>query len=149
MRKHNSLKHGMTYSREYKSWEAMKTRCYNKKYTFYKSYGGRGISVCSKWKNSFEQFYKDMGPRPIGTSLDRVNNDGHYEPSNCRWATRSQQNTNQRVRLKSKTGIKYIRIEGNKYRVVPSLNGKQKHLGYFKTIKQAQKALEEYLCQKN
>ena len=73
----------------------MKSRCYNQKMTQFKDYGGRGIQVCDKWLHSFEAFYRDMGPRPSPShSVDRRKNDGDYEPTNCRWATRAVQATN-------------------------------------------------------
>ncbi len=75
----------------------MKDRCYNSKAVSYKHYGGRGITVCNRWRQSFANFLADMGLRPSSKhSLDRIDNDGNYEPSNCRWATRIQQNRNKR-----------------------------------------------------
>jgi hypothetical protein len=73
----------------------MKTRCTNKKHKSYCRYGGRGITFCDQWK-SFESFLEDMGDRPKGTTLDRIDSNGNYEPSNCRWATNKQQMDNQR-----------------------------------------------------
>lgn len=83
--------HGMSNSPAYKSWQEMKTRCYNKNRHKYRRYGARGIKVCDRWLNSFQNFYDDMGERPDGKTLDRINNDGNYEPSNCRWATPLEQ----------------------------------------------------------
>jgi hypothetical protein len=82
-------------SPEYHSWTSMWARVRDGSGRRWKDYGARGISVCASWA-SFEVFLRDMGPRPPGTSLDRINNDGPYEPANCRWATQSQQNANQR-----------------------------------------------------
>lgn len=95
----NNLLHGHNRvgkrSPEYKSWDAMTQRTSNPNFIDYKNYGGRGIAVCERWRK-FENFLADMGARPDGMSLDRINNDGNYEPGNCRWATRMQQRQNAR-----------------------------------------------------
>jgi hypothetical protein len=90
--------HGMSLTPEYQSWKSMKDRCLNKRNRAFKHYGGRGITVCDRWIKSFEDFYSDMGPRPSPRhSLDRYpDNNGNYEPGNCRWATSAQQRANQR-----------------------------------------------------
>jgi len=88
-----NIKHGMSKSRIYHTWVKMHQRCSNPHYSGFKNWGGRGIKVCARW-HKFENFYEDMGDCPRNRSLDRINNDGDYEPCNCRWATSHEQNTN-------------------------------------------------------
>lgn len=82
---------------EYWTWQGAKDRCFNSRNRMFRYYGARGISMCKEWRRSFSAFLADMGPRPSPQhSIDRINNDGHYEPGNVRWATRSEQRRNRR-----------------------------------------------------
>jgi len=96
-----NYRHGQSSSPEWRVWRAMRQRCQDPSCTAYKDYGGRGISVCERWDNSFEAFLADMGPRPAGMQIDRTNNDGNYEPSNCRWVTCKENSNNRRKAKKS------------------------------------------------
>lgn len=116
--------HGMSRSAEYRIWNGIKNRCLNKKLLEYKHYGGRGITVCQEWANDFNVFYKDMGDRPKGKSIERIDNNKGYNKSNCKWATTKEQSINKRCSLRVEymgkqmalteisdiTGIKYVTL---------------------------------------
>lgn len=91
-----SIRHGGTKIPEYQIWKAMKDRCTNERNPQYHDYGGRGIKVCDRWLESFPNFLEDMGRRPRGLTLEREDNDGNYEPRNCRWASWTEQRRNTR-----------------------------------------------------
>ena len=115
----NNITHGMSKTRTWVTWESVRERCLNPNNNAWKDYGGRGIKICKRW-DSFENFLADMGERPIGKTIDRVNNNGNYEPSNCRWATSTQQNRNKRnnrlfggitaAEWSERTGVNYVTL---------------------------------------
>lgn len=93
--------HGLAESAEYGVWEGIKQRCLNPNRRKFCIYGGRGITICERWRHSFENFIADMGPRPSPNhSIERRDNDGNYEPDNCYWATATEQGQNRRTTLK-------------------------------------------------
>ena len=120
-------------SSEYTAWDSMVRRCTNTRNSRFGDYGGRGITVCERWLK-FENFLADMGERPPGLTLDRRNNDGNYEPGNCRWATRKQQQVNRR-QGKSASGIRGVVRHRRKW--VAQIG--ERRLGSFNDIEQARR----------
>ena len=118
--KERSISHHKTETAEYRIWRHIKSRCLNPNVWNYHNYGGRGITICERWKNSFENFYEDMGPRPSKShSLDRYpDKNGDYEPGNCRWATLIEQANN----CRSNHIIKYKNNEGTIAQIARKLN---------------------------
>lgn len=138
--------HNMTDTPTWLTWKAIHSRCKDPNASGYKRYGGRGITICERWKE-FMKFYDDMGKRPIGKTIDRINNDGNYEPSNCRWATPSEQAKNRIMPKRgpyknSKSGYVgvYWNKETNNWRASKKIADKMIHIGMFNSIEEARDA---------
>lgn len=137
--------HGLSRTRVYSIWQTIKQRTNNPNDDSYPYYGGRGIALCDRW-HDFQNFLEDMGePSANSYTLDRVNNDGNYEPSNCRWATRREQNLNKRHK-KGMSGIRGVSFskKDKRWRAYASLNHKYIHLGNFLTKEEATNARQKH-----
>ncbi|MFB0845749.1 AP2 domain-containing protein [Paenibacillus oleatilyticus] len=141
-----AIKHRMSGTPEYRAYYNMIKRCEYINDHRYMDYGGRGIRVCPEWRESFEQFLADMGPRPTRNhSIDRIDVNGHYEPKNCRWAVKETQEHNKRPRKDSPVGVRGVRHDGQsgKYIAQIYVNGKTRRIGTFITLEEASAARKE------
>lgn len=144
--------HSLTNHRIYQTWNDMRRRVLNPKHKYYKDYGDRNITICARWID-VKNFIEDMYPTyEEGLSLDRINNDGNYEPSNCRWTTNKIQQRNTRVLQSNNTsgyrGV-YFHKKNDKFATQIVVNGKRIYLGYFKTAKEAGYAYDKYVIDNN
>jgi hypothetical protein len=139
------VKHGESSdpTPEYEAWHQMKSRCLNPADKRYQQYGARGIGVCEQWIYSYGNFLAYMGRRPSPDySLDRIDNDGNYEPGNCRWATRSEQQQNKRVSILMNTntsgvpGVSFY-SQTSRWEAYHWIKNKKIRLGYFESFDEA------------
>jgi hypothetical protein len=127
------------YQRLSDVWYQMVQRCVNPEHPEYFRYGARGITVCPRWLSGWKVFAADMGPKAEGLSLDRIDSNGDYEPANCRWANKTLQSLNQRMRADNKSGAKGIYYDKNRdnYQAEIKFNNRRVRLGRFKTLAEA------------
>lgn len=138
----STTKHGLKHTPEWLAWKNMRQRCLNKNHSQYGDYGGRGIIICDRW-DSFVNFYTDMGVKPSRShSIDRIDNDGDYEPSNCRWTTKTVQVINRRPAKNNSSGIVGVSFYKSKakWQAAIKVDGTSMHLGYFEDVDDAKNA---------
>ena len=132
----------------YRTWSGIKTRCLNKKSKDYPKYGGRGITVCDRWKNSYKQFAIDMGDKPSSMhSVERIDNNKGYCPENCRWGTKEDQSRNRRIFTTNTSGETGVDFTGTKWRARIYLKGKRVQAGYFNTKAEAIVARQKLMAE--
>ena len=149
------VKHGLYKTKIYRRWVNIKYRCYSESCIQYKNYGGRGIKVCDEWMYDFMSFYEHVKDLPNymedGYSIDRINNDGNYEPGNIRWADWHTQAANKRIGKNNTSG--YIGVCYCKYykkwMADITINRKTKRIGRFNTAIEAMKARDKYIIDNN
>jgi len=148
-----SFKHGLRKHPLYSVWDGMTQRCTNQKTKAYKNYGGRGVVICDEWRGNFKPFYDwclSNGWRK-GLEIDRIDNDGNYEPSNCRFISHRLNNLNTRMQENNTSGYVGVCFNKNKSKWVSAIkiHQKSKHLGYFEFKQQAVEARNNYIIENN
>ena len=146
-------KHGLHGSYLYTAFYNMKSRCYNSGDISYENYGARGITVCDEWRNNFKAFFDYVITLPNamkpGYSIDRIDNNGNYEPGNIRWASKHLQSSNQRKRSDNTSGFIGIDKPTDKWRARIAVNGNQIHIGHYSSKEEAIKARNDYIINNN
>jgi len=133
-----SYSHGLSHTPEYKTWQHVKDRCLNRDCKAYGNYGGRGIKVYGPWVSNFKDFYDYLGPKPSPAhSIERIDNNGNYEPGNVIWATDLVQTRNRRVFKTSRSQVCGVRRYRNKWMARISLEGKEVYLGLHSSLEEA------------
>ena len=144
-------KHNLCNTRIHKIWRNLKNRILNPKYKKYEYYGGRGITICDEWKSDFMSFYNWAMSNDYSDelSIDRIDNEGNYEPSNCRWVTQTMQNRNQRIQTNNTSGYKGCSFVKRlkKYRAYIRVDGKRIHLGLYLTPEDGAVAYNNYIIE--
>lgn len=146
-----NTKHGKTGTRTYGIWKDMRRRCLSPTRPRFKDYGARGIKICQRWLDSYDNFLEDMGEAPQNYTLERIDNDGDYSPNNCKWATYLEQCHNQRARKTNTSGYRGVYKATNGKRWIACIN----HLGKtllqksYKTLEEAVIARNEFIVQNN
>ncbi len=147
--------HGLRSTKLYRVWADIKNRTLNPNFKHYNDYGGRGITICDEWKNDFMPFYNwallNGYEENKGLSIDRIDNDRNYEPSNCRWTTSTIQSRNQRIRKNNKSGYRGVcyHKRSNKFRAQITVNHKVIHLGCFQTAVEGAIVYNRYIIENN
>ena len=149
----STKKHGLFRTRLYNIWNNMKMRVNNPQHTHYQSYGGRGITICDEWKNDFMSFHDWAMSNGYSDelSIDRIDNDGNYEPNNCRWTNQVIQSRNQRIRRNNTSGYRGVSFkkDKSKYKAYLTVEGKQIHIGYYTNIIEGAIAYNNYIIENN
>lgn len=145
-----NLVHGLSKTPQYKIWKDMKARCYNENNKSFMDYGGRGITICDEWINDYEAFYNwaISNSWESGLTIDRIDVDGNYEPSNCRWTDNFTQAKNRRPQY-NKNGLTGVALVDGKYTSTITYNKEKIYLGYFDTKEQAYNARLEFIEKNN